>query len=351
MRNPQVNSHPFGAMPDGGEVHRYSISNGTIALEAINYGAIITSLRVPDRNGRSGDVVLGHETLPPYLDNRAYLGAVVGRYANRVAGGRFELDGTRYQLATNDAANHLHGGVVGFDRRVWNASFGETSDGPSIRFERISPAGEEGYPGTLHVAVTYQVTSSNVVSIRYDATTDAPTIVNLTQHTYFNLSGEKSVTTLDHELQIHADHYLPVDDTLIPTGDVAEVSGTPFDFREPASLRSRIALDHQQLQTAAGFDHTFVFAAVEGPVACLSDPASGRRLEIGTTEPGVQFYGGQLLDGRTTAAYGRTLGRYAGLCLETHHFPDSPNRPHFPAVTLRPDNRYTSTTTWRFVAE
>lgn len=351
MRNPHVTSHPFGTMGDGTEIYRYSISNGTMELEAISYGAIITSVRVPDRYGRHGDVVLGHDTLGPYLSNRSYFGAVVGRYANRIARGQFALDGSSYQLATNDGVNHLHGGSVGFDQRVWNATVGETPEGPAITFLRSSPAGEEDYPGTLHVAVSYLVASSNIVTIRYEATTDAPTIVNLTQHTYFNLAGETSRTTLDHELQIHADSYLPVDDTLIPTGELATVAGTPFDFREPACLRRRSTLEHEQLRRGAGFDHTFVLASANGPAAGLRDPASGRRLEIATTEPGVQFYGGQLLDGRMKAAYGRTLQRHAGLCLETQHFPDSPNQPHFQSVTLRPDERYVSTTTWRFTAE
>jgi aldose 1-epimerase len=349
-----VTHRPFGTLPDGRPVELYVIRNNTVELRAITLGGIITSLRVPDRDGLVGDVVLGHATLAPYLNNTAYLGAIVGRYANRIARGRFRLDDVAHQLATNDGPNHLHGGIDGFDRHLWVAAPINGRDGVGVRFERTSPAGEEHYPGTLTVAVTYLVTSGNIVALQYEAETDAPTIVNLTQHTYFNLAGESSTSVLDHDLTIHADSYTPVDTTLIPTGEIAPVNGTPFDFRIPARLRAQLQRHHEQLRRAGGFDHNWVLTRTDEtltPAAELCDLSSGRRLHIATTEPGVQFYAGHLLEPGVTGAYGRTFERHAGLCLETQHFPDSPNQLQFPPATLRPRDRYMSSTTWRFAAD
>jgi aldose 1-epimerase len=331
-------------------VELYTIANGRIELRAITYGGIITSLRVPDRDGRKADVVLGFDHLEPYLENRAYIGALVGRYANRIAGGHFHLDGVSHRLAANDGPNHLHGGHAGFSRRLWSATPLTTDQGAGISLARTSPAGEEGYPGALHVEVSYVVTTDNTVLLRYAATADAATIVNLTQHSYFNLAGESSTSVLDHQLTILADRYLPVGPTLIPTGAVASVAGTPFDFRDPVRLAERAPLSDPPLRIAGGYDHNFVLAASSGDLtlaAALHDPESGRTLRIRTTEPGVQFYDGHLLDG-CIGAHHRTLGRHAGLCLETQHFPDSPNQPGFPSVVLRPDERYSSTTAWDF---
>ena len=299
-------------------------------------------------------MVLGYDCLEQYVVNPAYFGAIVGRYANRIAGGRFELDGNRYRLAANDGPNHLHGGIHGFDRQVWAAAPIRSGDAAGVAFTRTSPAGEEHYPGTLHVSVSYLVAPDGVVVLRYEATTDAPTIVNLTQHTYFNLAGETSTSVLDHELQISAEEYTPVGATLIPTGEIASVDGTAFDLRTPAHLGGRIRMSNEQLETAGGFDHNYVLKRPgEGltQAAELRDAQTGRVLKIATTEPGVQLYAGQLLDGRTFGAYGRRFDRHAGLCLETQHFPDSPNHPNFPPVTLRPGGRYRSVTTWTFSAE
>ena len=342
----------FGTLPDGESVEMFSIQREAIELRAITYGAIITSLRVPDRNGLLADVVLGHDSLNSYLDNRAYLGAVVGRYANRIASGRFELDGIAYQLDTNDGANHLHGGTRGFSRRLWTATPVSSGDAIGIRFALTSRAGDQHYPGTLRVSVTYLV-SPGQVAIRYEATTDAQTIVNLTQHSYFNLAGETGTDVRDHELTINANAYTPVGPGLIPTGACAPVADTPFDFRHAARIGDRLQQDHQQLRIAGGFDHNFILSKgvnAVSPAAELHHPPSGRTLRIVTSEPGLQFYGGHLLDQPGTGAYGRTLGPFAGLCLETQHYPDSPNRPSFPSVTLREGAVYESTTLWEFHA-
>jgi aldose 1-epimerase len=332
-------------------VKAYSISNGPVEVNAIEYGCIITSLRVPDRNGRADDVVLGHSRLEPYLINEPYLGALVGRYANRIAAGRFRLEAIEYRLETNDGPNHLHGGRRGFDKRLWSSTEVVGPDYAGVQFMRTSPAGEEGYPGELCVAVTYVLAADATLLTHIEATTDAPTIVNLTQHSYFNLGGETSASVLDHDLKIFADCYTPVDDTLIPIGPLATVAGTPFDFRAVTRVSDRIGDGHAQLRRAGGFDHNFVLGprGTEPAVAAeLIHAASGRRLAIATTEPGLQFYSGHLLDGRIEDAYGRPLVPFAGLCLETQHFPDTPNHPEFPSVTLRPGELYNSTTAWRF---
>jgi aldose 1-epimerase len=349
-----VTARPFGALSDGSVVELYSITGDAIEIQATAYGGIITSLKVPDHEGRVGDIVLGHSSLIPYLRNPSYLGAIVGRYANRIAQGRFVLDGMEHHLARNDGAHHLHGGNDGFDRRHWTATTITSTDGAGIRFTRTSPAGEEHYPGTLTCSVTYLVTATGTVELRYDAVTDAPTIVNLTQHTYFNLGGETTTNVLDHELTIHANYYTPVDRTLIPTGQIASVDNTPFDFRRPVTLRSALASPHDQLTIARGFDHNYILQRSSGDLvlaAALREPRSGRVLHISTTEPGLQFYAGHLLDGTIQGAYGRVFERHAGLCLETQHYPDSPHHSHFPSVTLRPGEHYTSCTKWQFRPE
>jgi aldose 1-epimerase len=329
---------PFGSLPDGTSVELYSIANGQIELHAITYGAVITSLRVPDRNGHHEDVVLGHDHLQPYLEDTAYLGAVVGRYANRIAEGRFRLDGVDYRLATNDGPNHLHGGRSGFNRQLWAAQPVVDGKAAGVTFTRTSPSGEEYYPGALAVSISYLLIDDTIV-LRYEATTDAPTIVNLTQHTYFNLTGQPQNRLTTHELTIDADEYLPITANLIPTGEVRTVAGTPFDFRTPVALGGRWHMDDAQLNAAGGFDHNYVLKDRQtlAPAAELRDPRSGRTLQIATTEPGLQFYDGHLLH-----------SGHAGLCLETQHFPDSPNRLEFPSVTLRPGQRYRSQTAWRF---
>jgi aldose 1-epimerase len=345
-----VRKIPFGNDDQGRAVDLYILDNGTIELHAMTFGCVITSLRVPDRRGAHDDVVLGHESLEPYLTNPPYIGAVVGRYANRIAGGKFTLDGEVHQLATNNGPNHLHGGPRGFHRQLWDAEPVETGDTVGVTFNRISPAGEEGYPGTLHVSVAYRVTG-DTVDVQYEATTDTPTVINLTQHSYFNLGGRGRGDVLDHELTVAADTYTPVDSTLIPTGMLVPVKGTAFDLQSPTVIGPRLKQPDEQLRIGNGFDHNFVLAGTSGSVrraATLRDPVSGRRLDLSTTQPGVQVYTGQSLDGRITGAYGRRFTPHSGMCLETQHYPDSPNHPRFPTTVLRPGQRWTSTTRWRF---
>jgi aldose 1-epimerase len=344
----------FGTMPDGTPIEVFTIANARgVEVRAIEFGAIIVSLRVPDRAGRSADVVLGYDTLAEYVSkNTPYLGGVVGRYANRIAKGRFTLDGQEYKLATNNGPNHLHGGVKGFDKVAWTGEPVQGPDGPGVALTYTSRDGEEGYPGTLKARVTYTLNDRNELTVDYHATSDKPTHVNLSQHSYFNLSGgDRSI--LDHELTIDADRFTPVDETLIPTGDLAPVPGTPLDFRKPTAIGARINDKHVQLLRGRGYDHNFVLNKPKGSAelthaARLADPVSGRTLDIGTTEPGVQFYSGNFLDGTIKGKNGRVYAQRWGLCLETQHFPDSPNRPNFPSTILRPGAEYRSRTVFTF---
>jgi aldose 1-epimerase len=348
----------FGTLADGQTVDAYTLRNAHgVEIRAITYGGIITSVNVPDRRGAMADVVLGFGSLDGYLTQHPFFGAIVGRYGNRIGKGRFSLDGAEYTLATNNGPNHLHGGVKGFDKHVWAAAplAGKTG----VTFTRTSADGEEGYPGTLTVSVTYELTDSNELVVDYHATTDKATPVNLTQHSYFNLAGEGSGDILGHEMQINANRYTPVDDTLIPTGELAPVDGTPFDFRQPTAIGARIDGDHPQLKNGQGYDHNWVLnrttdGAADGAPAKLElaarvlEPTSGRTLEVRTTEPGVQFYAGNFLDGKLTGKSGRPYPRRSGLCLETQHFPDSPNKPTFPSTILRPGQEYRSRTVFLF---
>jgi aldose 1-epimerase len=325
-------------------------------VQAINYGAIITSLKVPDRSGKIADVVLGFDQPAGYWSDPPppYFGAVVGRYGNRIARGQFTIGGKTYKLATNNDPNHLHGGNVGFDKVVWEMATKDTPQGSSVIFTRTSPDGEEGYPGNLHATVTYTLTEKNELIIDYRATTDKATPVNLTQHSYFNLAGEGSGDILGHQLTINADRYTPVDDTLIPTGELAPVQGTPLDFRQATAIGARIDADNAQLKAGKGYDHNFVLnrkgAGLE-LAARLTDPKSGRTLEISTTEPGIQFYSGNFLDGTIKGKGGHVYAHRTGLCLETQHYPDSPNQPKFPSTILQPGRVYTSKTVWTFSAK
>jgi aldose 1-epimerase len=309
-----------------------------VQVETIPYGAIITAVRTPDRHGVFADIALWHEKPEDYLESTAYLGAVVGRYANRIAGARFTLDGVTYPLAANDGRHHLHGGTRGFDRHEWAAARLPVDGGEAVRFSRVSPAGEEGYPGTVNVDVQYTVTDATL-RIDYTARCDAPTIVNLTQHTYFNLGLERGSTIDEHHLALRADRYTPVDDELIPTGEVRPVEGTHFDLRTLRPIGGH-AFDHNWVLTRSGPspDHA----------AALVDPMSGRTLDVFTTEPGLQFYTGNFLDGSIVGRGGLRYGRRMGLCLETQHFPDSPNHPAFPTTILRPGHLFHSTTLFRF---
>jgi aldose 1-epimerase len=347
-----VSSEPFGRLPDGTAVDLFTLRNETgIEVRAINYGGIILSLRTPDRDGQLGDVVLGYDALAGYLEETPYFGAIVGRYGNRIAGGRFTIDGTTYALARNDGSNHLHGGIVGFDKVVWSAAPFEAGDSAGVIFLYRSDDGDEGYPGTLDVTVTYTLTADDALVFDYRATTDAATPVNLTQHTYFNLAGDGSGDVLDHVLTIEADRYTAVDGALIPTGAIAPVDGTPLDFTTPMAIGARIDADHEQLRLAGGYDHNFVLNR-DGPglvhAVHVVAPSTGRTLDVHTTEPGVQFYSGNFLDGSITGKAGHVYHRRYGFCLETQHFPDSPNRPAFPSTILRPGEEYRSTTVLRF---
>jgi len=353
---PSLTKESFGAF-EGRPVERYSLSiPGRIEVGILTYGGIIQSVSVPGRNGGLANVVLGFASLEDYVErnDQPYFGCITGRYANRIAGGCFTLDGETYQLAINNGPNALHGGVRGFDKHVWDASESSSADGVALRLSRISPDGEEGYPGTMQVEVTYTLTAGGDLRIDYRATTNRATILNLTNHSYFNLSGEGTGSIEDHELQLFASRYTPVDETSIPTGELAPVAGTPFDFREPTPIGARIRKDHPQIANGLGYDHNFVFdrPSIDDasliPAANLHDPSSGRRLTIFTTQPGVQFYSGNFLTGTFAGTGGRRYRQGDGLALETQHFPDSPNRPDFPSTVLRPGEEFTSTTVLRF---
>jgi aldose 1-epimerase len=353
-----VTSAPFGAMPDGRAVTAYTLRNASgMEVVVINYGAIITQLRVPDRAGAMGDVALGFDTLDGYLADPPYFGAVVGRYGNRIAKGRFTLDGVEYELATNNDANHLHGGIVGFDKVLWEveplpAGANNDGSGAALRMTYVSIDGEEGYPGTLTTQVTYTLRDDNTLAVGYTMTTTAATPINVTQHTYFNLAGGGDI--LGHELRLNAPHYTAVDATLIPTGVVAAVAGTPFDFTVAKPIGRDIGAADEQLEFGGGYDHNFVLDRAGDPGAELVtaaevfDPSSGRALEVLTTEPGVQLYTGNFLDGTIVGKRGDAYEYRSGFCLETQHFPDSPNQPAFPSTILRPGETYRSRTEFRF---
>jgi aldose 1-epimerase len=331
----------------------FTLTNGQIEMRAMTYGAIILSLKVPDRAGHVVDVVLGFDDPEGYLKPPPppYFGALIGRYGNRIAKGKFTLDGKTYTLATNNGPNHLHGGNKGFDKVLWNAEPKETADAASIVFTRTSPDGEEGYPGALQARVTYTLTAKNELILEYHATADKATPVNLTQHSYFNLAGDGSGDILGHDLTINADRYTPVDSTLIPTGELSSVAGTPFDFRKPTPIGARIGQDNAQLKNGNGYDHNWVLnkSGTGLQVAArLTDPKSGRSMEISTTEPGLQFYSGNFLDGTITGKGGHVYKFRNGLCLETQHFPDSPNQANFPSTILRPGQSYDSKTVLTF---
>ena len=337
----------FGRAGDR-NVDIYTLTNAHgLEVRIMTYGAAIVSLKTPDRAGHLQNIVLGFDKLDPYVAGVPYFGAVVGRYANRIAHGRFILDGKTYQLPTNNGPNSLHGGTKGFDKRVWAASPFESTQGPGLRLTYVSADGEEGYPGALTARVTYQLANDDTLSIAYHATTTAPTPVNLSNHSYFNLSGDPDRPILDHVLTIDADKFTPVDATLIPTGELRAVAGTPFDFRKPTAIGARIGGDDEQLKLGGGYDHNWVLTKPhEGALttaALLSDPQSGRTVEVRTTQPGLQFYSGNFLDGKP-AGSGTVFKHRTGLCLETQHFPDSPNKPAFPSTILKPGQTYSEQT-------
>jgi aldose 1-epimerase len=349
-----IRREPFGSTADGRAVERFTLSSTSgITISVLSFGGVIQSIFAPDRAGASADVTLGYDTLPEYEKDKSYLGALVGRYANRIRAGRFALDGRDYTLARNAGGNHLHGGMRGFNKAVWTVEPFEEAADVGLVLQHVSPDGDEGYPGTLRTRATYRLTALGELAIDFSATTDKATPVNLTQHAYFNLAGSGSGDILGHLLELGASRFTPVDATLIPTGELRSVRGTPFDFSTPERIGARIGADDEQLRLAGGYDHNFVLDRPGGAepmlAARLTDPVSGRGVDIHTTEPGMQFYTGNFLDG-TVMGKGGVAHRYrSGLALETQHFPNSPNEPAFPSTILRPGAEHRSRTIYHFV--
>jgi aldose 1-epimerase len=336
----------FGKMPDGREVELYTLTNASgMKARIMTYGAILVSLEVPDRNSKLGDITLGYDTLDGYIKESPYFGAIVGRYANRIARGRFTLNGVEYRLATNDGKNHLHGGDRGFDKVIWNAEPVKQEGAIGVKLTYISKDGEEGYPGNLACRVSYILTDKNELKISYEAETDKATPVNLTHHSYFNLAGQGRGDILGHEMMLNADRFTPVDEDHIPSGELRSVMDSPLDFTTPKTIGARIQ------EVKGGYDHNFVLNSGGGSLALAArvcEITGGRVMEIYTKEPGIQFYSGNLLNGSIKGKSGKIYSKHYGFCLETQHFPDSPNKPHFPSVILKPGERYKQVTIYRF---
>ncbi|MFZ0821457.1 MAG: aldose epimerase family protein [Candidatus Acidiferrales bacterium] len=350
-----MKKQPFGKTPDGKEISLFTLTNKNGMEVAItDFGGIVVSIKVPDHSGKFADVVLGYDSLEGYLTNPSYFGAIIGRYANRIAHGKFTLNGKTYTLAQNNGENSLHGGSIGFNKKVWTARDISTPDVPSLELKYVSKDGEEGYPGNLSVRVVYTLTAQNELKIEYSATTDKDTVLNLTNHSYFNLAGQGTGDILGHMLTIHSDKFTPVDAGLIPTGELRGVQGTPFDFTKPTSVGERIGQDEEQLKLGRGYDHNWILThANAGEISLAAqvyEPTSGRVLEVWTDQPGIQFYSGNFLDGTIHGKGGTVYGQRTGLCLETQHYPDSPNHPAFPSTLLKPGARFHSTTIFKFSA-
>ena len=349
----EISHQPFGHTADGTPVEIYTLRNANGAEARIcTYGGLLVSLKVPDRNGKLGDAVLGYDNLDDYIKNSPYFGALIGRYGNRIARGKFTLDGQQYSLVTNNYPNALHGGTKGFDKVVWEPKVLVDPEGPSLQLHYVSKDGEEGYPGTLSVTAVYTLTHDNAIKVQYTATTDKDTVVNLTQHSYFNLAGQGDI--LGHIVMIPADKFTPVDSTLIPTGELRPVEGTPFDFRTPTAIGARIKEPDEQLKFGGGYDHNWVFNKKIGDLtlmARVTEPTTGRVLEVWSTEPGLQFYSGNFLDGTITGKYGQVYQFRDGFCMEPQHFPDSPNHPEFPSVVLKPGQTYHNTIIYKFLVQ
>jgi aldose 1-epimerase len=345
-----IDKQPFGTGPNGEAVDIYTLRNDKGAEARImTYGGIVVSLKMPDKNGNFDDVVLGYDTLESYLNKSPYFGALVGRYGNRIGGAKFTLDGAAYTLATNDGPNMLHGGFKGFDKRVWTAQPQESADGPQLLLSYLSKDGEEGFPGNLNVNATFTLMNDNSLRLQYRAVTDKDTVVNLTHHGYFNLAGKGDI--LDHVVMIPADRFTPVDATLIPTGELRPVDNTPFDFRTPTAIGARIEQDDEQLKFGKGYDHNWVVNKKPGELSLMArvtEPTTGRVMEVWSTEPGLQFYSGNFLDGTITGKGGRVYAHRDAFCMEPQHFPDSPNKPDFPSVELKPGDTYSNTIIYRF---
>ena len=347
-----VSTAPFGVLPSGDSVHVFTLTNANgVELRALDYGGLVISLKTPDKTGALGDIVLGYDNIDGYLKSTPYFGALVGRYGNRIARGKFTVDGATYTLAVNNGVNALHGGRKGFDKVMWQAESSHDSAGAHVAFSYVSKDGEEGYPGTLKARVMYTLTNANEFAIEYHATTDKATPINLTQHSYFNLAGGGDV--LAHQLSLNADAFTPVDSTLIPTGVLQPVASTPFDFRKPMAIGAHINDVDAQLKIAGGYDHNFVINRAAGDTSLVHtarvvEPTTGRTLDVATTEPGVQFYTGNFLDGTITGKGGHVYQHRNGFCLETQHFPNSPNQPSFPSTILTPGATYQTRTVYTF---
>ena len=347
---PRVTKAPFGNTKDGKAVEIYTLTN-TRGSEAtiITYGGAVVSLKVPDKKGELGDIVLGFDSIADYEKHSAFFGPLIGRYGNRIARGKFTLEGKEYLLATNNGENHLHGGIKGFDKVIWTAKPSTDKNGANLELTYLSADGEEGYPGNLNIQVVYTLTEDNKLRIVYSATTDKSTVVNLTHHSYFNLAGGGEI--LDHRLLLNADRYTPTDKGSIPTGVVSKVAGTPFDFTNETAIGSRIGQDNEQLKFGRGYDHNWVLTRKGNGIelaARVYEPTSGRVMEVLTTEPGIQFYSGNFLDGSLLGKGGKQYPYRSGFCLETQHFPDSPNHLNFPTTVLRPGQKYSQTTIYAF---
>jgi aldose 1-epimerase len=352
----KIDKQPFGVTPHGTHVFVYTLKNGAgMEVKITNYGGAIASIKVPDRNKKFDDVVLGFDRVEGYTakTNTAYFGALIGRYANRLAGGAFRLDGKTYQVPKNEGANSLHGGTMGFNQRIWAVKEVAAPDGPALELHYLSPDGEEGFPGNLDVTVRYMLDNRNGLHIDYSATTDKDTVLNLTNHSYFNLMGAGSRSVLTHRLMLDAGRFTPVNSTLIPTGAIVSVAGTPFDFRKLTEIGSRINQANEQLKFAKGYDQNFVLnhpGDLSALAAKVAEPTTGRVLEVFTDQPGLQFYTGNFLDG-TNSGVGGVYGFRSALCMETQHFPDSPNHANFPSTMLRRGQKFHSTTIYRFSVE
>ena len=352
----RLSSYPFGTLSDGREVNAFVLKNARgMSVQILDLGGVIASIKVPDSSGNFADVTTGFDYPQPYLDGAGYMGAIVGRYANRISGGKFSIDGIDYSLAKNNGDNAIHGGLVGFDKKIWDVEFLVSLHDSKLKLSTFSPDGEEGYPGRVEVSVTYTLNDQNQLTIDYSATSDKATIINLTNHAYFNLDGHQAGSILEHEVMLNANHFTPIDESSIPTGVILDVAGTPLDFRQRKAIGLDIESEDRQMTFGSGYDHNFVINHSEpGSVSLAAEvysPNSGRVMKVYTDQPGVQFYTGNFLNGTLVGKDGAVYGRRSAFCLETQHFPDSPNKPMFPSTILQPGDRFSSRTIFEFLTE
>ena len=352
----RLSSYPFGTLSDGREVNAFVLKNARgMSVQILDLGGVIASIKVPDSSGNFADVTTGFDYPQPYLDGAGYMGAIVGRYANRISGGKFSIDGIDYSLAKNNGDNAIHGGLVGFDKKIWDVEFLVSLHDSKLKLSTFSPDGEEGYPGRVEVSVTYTLNDQNQLTIDYSATSDKATIINLTNHAYFNLDGHQAGSILEHEVMLNANHFTPIDESSIPTGVILDVAGTPLDFRQRKAIGLDIESEDRQMTFGSGYDHNFVINHSEpGSVSLAAEvysPNSGRVMKVYTDQPGVQFYTGNFLNGKLVGKEGAVYGRRSAFCLETQHFPDSPNKPTFPSTILQPGDQFASRTIFEFLTE